>query len=424
MADTDQTLLDELLALEPGKIDMELGRMERSLEVLTSKYLKKPAFVLVAGSNGKGSTASFLESMLRSGGMSTGLYTSPHLVHVRERVQVNGEMISLEVFAEEVRRVLAWIDEGPNPLTYFEAMTLASILVFHREEVDIAILEVGLGGRLDATNAVDPDLSVITNISLEHTEWLGDTLGEIAWEKGGVSRGGIPLVTGLSETRLEEALRGRPRPSSIHRLGADFFIREKSQGFDFVHGLREVNSPVLGLLGKHQRENAIVAVEAAFLLAPDRMSPSAVERGLREARHPGRLEWIPGAPDCLLDGAHNDAGAAALHSFLQENPISGKTVFYVALKEPRDATSLFDHWREDADEWMCVDLPELPMIPRAKLERCLAGEVLLPSSSSLPEDWNRMVDSIGKDGRIVVAGSLYLVGAVRGFARERSRERD
>jgi len=409
----DRRILNKLLSLQPGKIDLGLDRMKAALK----DYCPRLSFkvVTIGGTNGKGSTAAFLESLLRAHGKSVGVYTSPHLVHVRERFRMNGVHVSADVLEEEVDALLEWLETGPIQLTYFEAVTLLAIKLFGRAGVDVAILEVGLGGRLDATNAVEPHVSVITSLALDHTEWLGDSLEQIAWEKGGITRPYTPLVTGMEPRLVPFALKDRPRPERVSILGVDFHVEDTHDGMDSRHGSQRVLVSRLGLLGRHQKDNAALAIEAFRVLEnPDGQALEAAANGLTTAHHPGRLERLEGSPEVLLDGAHNEGGARALVHYLQENPVEGKTVLLTALKTPRNPETLFPVWGEEVDHWCLVELSEHPMVSSDILVKSLKGRDVLWAGSPTDENLKIALERAAPNGRVVVAGSLYLIGAIRG----------
>ncbi len=329
-----------LLGLQPGKIDLNLDRVRAASVSLGSPH-QACRWIVVGGTNGKGSTARFLESLLLAAGKRVGLYTSPHLEHVAERVRVNGQELALDTFESVASIVLEWLDSGAGKLTYFEAVTLTALLAFADSGVEFGILEVGLGGRLDATNMVEPSLTLLTNIGLDHTEWLGDTVEEIAWEKGGITRPGTPLITGLSPHLLEAALRDRQAPSSIHRLGEDFEGAVTARGFTYRDDSMALDSAPLGLAGAHQGDNASLAVRAALLLAPE-LDGTQVAAALATTTHPGRMETLRAAPLVLLDGAHNREGAEALAKHLEGLQLPQKPTVIVGVKEPRDPRTLVE----------------------------------------------------------------------------------
>lgn len=297
----------ELLQGEsPREIVLGLERIATVLDRLGNPERRVPA-VLVAGTNGKGSTCAFLDSILRCAGWRTGLYSSPHLVDWPERIRVDGRCIAWS----ELARRLGEVEEARAgiPLTTFERLTAAALLQLAREQPDVAILEVGLGGRLDATRVVRPRLSLITSIGLDHMELLGNTVQAVAGEKAGIIEPGVTALTTAAEPAFSVlAQRARELAAPLHAVSAAERGEVRWAG-RWIRGLQP------GLAGEHQWENMALAVAAAltmqaegWLAVPD----EAVRRGVREVCWPGRLQRLPGEPLAVLDGAHNPPAARAL----------------------------------------------------------------------------------------------------------------
>ncbi|HEX6864934.1 MAG TPA: Mur ligase family protein, partial [Thermoanaerobaculia bacterium] len=268
--------------------------------------------VLVAGSNGKGSTSALLAAMASAAGLRTGLYTSPHLESVEERLRIDGRAIG----SEELAGLLGRIVETASP-TYFEAVTAAAFLWFAERQVDLAVMEVGMGGRLDATNVCEPELSLITSISLEHQEHLGDTLAAIAREKAGTFRPGRPALVWLEDPEPSDAVRKVAAELGTDlRFAPELVTLRKEGGRVRLKTPRGEHDLELALPGKHQARNLALAVLAAEELG---IGPEAIAEGARSCRWPGRLEKVELPEDrvVLLDAAHNPEGAAALADFLE-----------------------------------------------------------------------------------------------------------
>jgi len=402
------------LTLEPfRRLLAKLGDPQREL----------PA-VLVAGTNGKGSTAALLAAIGCAAGYRTGLYTSPHLEEARERIRIDGVAIAtleLDRLLDEV--VEAAEDELPTP---FEALTAAALLAFVEDGVDLAVLEVGLGGRLDATNLVEPLLSVITPIALDHQEQLGSTLAAIAAEKAGVMRAGRPTIAWGEEAESTAALVAAARASGasvsfaveeaeIVSAHADGLARQtlvlKRAGAE--HALR------VALAGRHQLRNVALAVLAAERLAAggfDRIDEDAISRGVGGCRWSGRLEAValPDGPTVLLDGAHNPAGAAAIAEHLATLATPWDLVFGaladkdVAAMAAALALGARRVWLATPDSPRALPLVQLAALP------ALAGAIPV---GDLDGALARALD--GAAPLVVVTGSLYLVGAARRWLRER-----
>src|SRR5450631_2926824 len=304
--------------------------MQAALAELGHPQLRLRA-VQVAGTNGKGSTCAMLDAVLAEAGFRVGLYTSPHLVHFRERIRLGGADISEEVLG---RRLLEVLQGAPTAaeLTYFELGTLVAFWHFAREAVDFAILETGLGGRLDATTTCVPAVTAVTSVGLDHMELLGDTLDAIAREKAGIFRTGVRAVVAAQEPEAGAALAEEARRVGAPLLqeGVDFALAAEDGQFVFRHGPRRVDGLRLGLQGVHQQHNAAVALAVLDVLeeAGAPISAEARRAGLAAVRWPGRLEEVAGRPLLLLDGAHNAAGVAALRVTL-DSSYAGRRVHLV-----------------------------------------------------------------------------------------------
>ncbi len=383
--------------------------------------------ILVAGTNGKGSTSAALASLLTAAGFRCGLYTSPHLEHVEERLRIDGEAITEAELGAHLRRVLA--AAGSAPPTYFESLTAAAWLHFAAHRVDAAVFEVGLGGRLDATNVSEPVLSVITQVARDHVQQLGWTLTSIAGEKAGVMRPGRKCLTWSSPPEVERELNRCATVCGAQLVNASAEVDFHSQVETSSHlSLTTPNAQYpfrAPLAGGHQLTNLALAVRAAeefCLLTGGNLDPEAARRGLEAVRWPGRLEWVEiethgSRRRILFDAAHNPAGAAALSSYLDETGLEFD-LLYGALndKQPEQCLPLLaerasrivltapDHRRATSPEAL------LPLLPpdsalvdddaASALERCL-------SASTSPSR------------TLVVTGSLYLVGEVRSALRAR-----
>lgn len=286
------------------RFGMKLGLdLMRGLASRLDDPQKRLRFIHLAGTNGKGSTAAFCESCLRADGSRVGLYTSPHLVSIRERIQVDRVPISESDFARGMKEIMAAAEGEP---TFFELMTTLALWHFAREKVDWVVWETGLGGRLDATNIVRPEVSVITNIGLDHTQYLGTTLGEIAREKAGIIKPGVPVVSGIGEGEAAEIVAAESR-----RLHAPLSVVKKVVAAQNL-GLREGRQMarfdgrdyVLGPIGGHQVANAACALAALRQLSVP-PSPDAIARGLETTSWAGRFQIVSETPLMVLDGAHN-----------------------------------------------------------------------------------------------------------------------
>ncbi|GAA6756420.1 folylpolyglutamate synthase/dihydrofolate synthase family protein [Thermus thalpophilus] len=361
---------------------------------------------LVGGTNGKGTTARALAAILEEAGFRVGLYTSPHLVDFRERIQVQGRPIP----EEKLLALLAELRPHAERLeaSFFEAATALALLHFAREGVEFAVLEVGLGGRLDATNAAEPVLSLVTNIGHDHLEVLGPTLRDVAREKAGIFRGGVPALTaargeGLEELKLQAKARGTP----LWVLGEDFRLEGVAPtptGLAFTLVLRgEVQAFQTPLLGPHQAENLALAAVGGRLLGA---GWEAIGRGLARAENPGRLERLRlGEKELILDGAHNPEGALALREALRFHGLL-PAAFVLAFTKGKAHAPMAEALRGLGP----VVLTRYAS-PRAEDPRALLP--LFPGAAVEEDPLRALERAWAWESRVVVAGSLYLVGEVK-----------
>jgi dihydrofolate synthase/folylpolyglutamate synthase len=396
--------------------------------------------VLIAGTNGKGSTAATLASILTASGVRAGLYTSPHLQRVNERIRIRNSEISDDDFArlyfrvQDVAQQLVQQGRLPQHPSFFEILTAMAFVYFTEENIDLAVLEVGMGGRLDATNVVDPLLSIITDISLDHTEWLGTTIAAIAREKAGILRQCGTLITlpqlpeanqVLSEVALELGVRWISAIEYLPSVAAGSVGGERTVE---VNGMTiEVNSP---LAGDHQRRNIALAIAAAAELATAHsfpITPAAIAHGIRNTVWPGRLEHIKqgriesGDISWILDVAHNPAGAWAVRSGLT-SLLSEKSPRLLVFSCLRDkpivemAQILFPIFER-------VILTPIHAARAAAMEDLVAAAQLTQTPFLIAEsvaDALRLASMHAGSGSIVVSGSVYLVGEARSLLLEKS----
>jgi len=376
----------------------------------------------IAGTKGKGSVAAHTASVLQSAGYKTGLYTSPHLEDFRERIQINGEWINEADFVEETRRLQTQVDGLPG-LTSYELQTALAFLYFSSQQVDCAVIEVGMGGRLDSTNILTPLLSVITNISYDHTAILGNTLAEIAGEKGGIIKPGVPVVCAPQQPEALAKLReiALAQESAFTLIGKDITFEPLShtlEGQDFQLIQRNGERVVLStrLLGRHQVENAAVAFAA--LQVADRaglpLEEEAVRRGFATVRWPGRFEILPGQPTVVLDGAHNRYSAKMLAETMHSVFPQRKVVLVFGASEDKDIPGMFAELLPVVSDVFLVQANH----PRAASPQRLADLLgkadhritQVPDLEYLP---GFLAQISAEEPVILVTGSLYLVGTFR-----------
>ena len=405
--------------------------LETTTRVLTrlgNPHLKYPT-AIVAGTNGKGSTAAMLASILTQAGYRTGLYTSPHLVRVNERMRVNGAEISEDDFARafsEVRQAVESLLEekalGQVP-SFFEFLTATGFQYFAQVEAGFVVLEVGMGGRLDATNVTQPRVAVITNVGLDHMEFLGFTLAEIGREKAGVIKPGRPVVSGCEPGEAAEVIRRRSAEMGAELLETDTIGRlsglQSSQGhylFNLSFGAESFSGLSCPLLGRFQVKNAVVAVAAAWRLGRDgfRITPSAIAKGLESTSWPGRLERVLEHPLVLLDGAHNPAAARVLADFIQGD-LAGRRLRLVYASMRDKAIGEISEILFPLAEEVYLTRPHLPRA--ATPEEILATARFRPKRLVIEAEPSvavaRACQASSEDDVVIIIGSLYLVGAIK-----------
>jgi dihydrofolate synthase / folylpolyglutamate synthase len=363
VTDTFAKVEAELLARGNVRMVFDLSRIQQLLDVLGDPQRAYPTIHLT-GTNGKTSTARIIDSLLRAHGLHTGRYTSPHLETVRERICLDSEPVSEERFVSaygEVAPVAELVDRhNDQPLTYFEMTTAMALATFADAPVDVAVVEVGLGGAEDATNVLQSGVCVVTPIGLDHTEWLGDTLGDIAWAKAGIIHDGATVVSAAQEEEAARPLLERCAEvgATIAREGSEFGVLRRALAVGGqVLGLQGLggryDEMFLPLHGAHQAQNAAVALAAveAFLGAgaKRRLDPDVVREGLAGASSPGRLERVRTAPTILLDGAHNPHGMAATLAAVTEEFAFRRLIVVVGLLADKDAAGVLELLEPVAD---------------------------------------------------------------------------
>lgn len=390
-----------LFSLKESHYVFGTGRIKRLLKRLGNPHKGFPS-IHIGGSNGKGSVSTFISSVLINAGYKVGLYTSPHLTDFRERIRINNEMIppdKLNVLIEEVKQASRSLD-----ITYFEAATAIGFLYFQRENVKIAVIEVGLGGRLDATNVITPIVSVITNISLEHTDVLGKTIEKIAKEKAGIIKRGIPVI---APSIIEKyAIR---KGSQIFIDGRDFTGYGTSRKFT-AESNRTYKNLSLRMIGDHQVKNSLQAIKALEIIRDDfPWKASHLRKGLKDAYIKGRMEIISKKPLIILDGAHNPAAARILRMALDKYFPSYKPIFIIGMLNDKDKETFLSNLNISRSKVIITE----PKIDRKckkeelyNIAKKYTNDVYL---CNLEDALQKAKDIIQKGELICVCGSLYLL---------------
>ncbi len=392
-----------LHALHPRLIDLSLHRLLSLLAKLGHPERQLPPVIHVAGTNGKGSTCAFVRAIAEGAGLRVHVYTSPHLVHFNERFRIAGRLVTDDALAD-VFESIERVNDGAD-ITVFEIMTAAAFVLFAASPADLCVLEVGLGGRGDATNVITPAACAITSISLDHREMLGDTLALIAAEKAGIMKPGIPTVTG---DQAAEAMAALERAGPVLRRGRDWWIAPDGAGLRYRDATGALTLPMPGLLGQHQIDNAGIAV-AAIRAAGLGITDFA---GLAHAVWPARLQRLHGRLAALvpnrevwLDGGHNPGGGEALATQLAE---WGPTHLLVGMKQAKDTAEFLRPLLPHAASLWAVAEPGQHSALPVEAIRAASGGIARPGPTIV--DALRSLDDT--PGRVLICGSLYLAGEV------------
>ena len=395
--DYEQTIvyLESLISRE---FRLELGPIREACNMFDSPQLAYPT-IHIAGTNGKGSTGAFLTSILMNSGYHVGLYTSPHLTNVRERIQLDRNPIPEDAFAFHASRIRDSLFDDRG-LTYFEFLTLLAFLYFQEQKVDIAIIEAGLGGRLDATNVVSPQVAVITSISFDHTRHLGHTLAEIAGEKCGVIKRGVPTVVAEQPREVMDVVK-----RWCDEMGSP--LCQASSG--------EITQK-LGLKGEHQRQNAACAVEAAHLLADTNFAIKDIDKALLNTRWDGRLEVVSQRPRVILDCAHNPAGAEALARFIEKEIKKDSAVLILGVLADKDIQGICRPLIPHVREVVCVKAPsERGASPKDIASRARSYGAIVHQEEDVAKAISKWMGKLGSGDTLIISGSLTTVGAAKKY---------
>ncbi len=423
MTESDD-ILARLLTLHPRKIDLSLGRTEALLEKLGRPQSRLPPVIHVAGTNGKGSTIAFMRAMLEAAGRRVHVYTSPHLVRFHERIRLAGALVGEAALASALAECES-VNAGA-PITLFEITTAAAFLLFSRTPADYLLLEVGLGGRLDSTNVVDAPLAtVITPVSIDHVEFLGDTIAKIAFEKAGILKPGAPAIIALQEPAaldvIEREASRRGAPLLIY--GQDFSGREERGRFIYEDNSGLLDLPLPRLAGRHQLGNAATAIAALRQVCPA-LHAAPIEAGLQATRWPARLQrldkgrltqCLPKGAELWLDGGHNAAGGRVLAEAMAELEArsSRPLVLVCGSLTSKDTRGFLAPFAGLAVQVLAVPIAGQPAGRAAAEIAATAHEagVLARACSSIDDALAHLrAQTWSTPPRILIAGSLYLAG--------------
>jgi dihydrofolate synthase/folylpolyglutamate synthase len=415
---TYKTTLDEMFALQRFGIKLGLTTIRNILKNLGNPQ-NQYACIHIAGTNGKGSIASGLSAILQAAGFRTGLYTSPHLIDFNERITVNNRQISDKRVVEAYHKVKS-VHRGKREPTFFEFTTAMALYEFAAQKVDWAIIETGMGGRLDATNMVKPAVSIVSNISLEHRMYLGNTIAEIAGEKGGIIKYRTPVVTGARQRDAVSVLESlaEKKNAPIYRFGKDFRVRRSNDSTFNYYGLDHTwQNLKTNLVGPHQVDNAsLVLATCETLIGKKKLAitENNIRKGLNNINWPGRLEFVSQSPRILLDGAHNLAAARNLARFLRDSMPQASITLVAGILDDKPYKAMLQP---------LMKLCKRVIVTRPLIDRALEPDVLYDVAKqvvknvrqfpSVEEAVKHAVKTVKPDEVICIAGSLYVVGEAK-----------
>ncbi len=415
---SSDTILTRMMALHPKLMDLTLGRVWRLLEALDNPQNKLPPVIHLAGTNGKGSTQAMIRAGIEGMGKSVHAYTSPHLARFHERIRLAGELISEPHLTEILDECYA--KNGGETITYFEITTVAGLLAFARTPADFTLLEVGLGGRLDATNVIAaPELTVITPISIDHEQFLGDTLTKIATEKAGIIKRGVPCIVGPQPDEVMEVIE-----ATAARLGAPLIAQGQTWHATQEHGRLVfqderglLDLPLPALLGAHQIQNAGAALAVLRHLGADE---AACEAAMTNAQWPARMQRLRSGPlvesapqaELWLDGGHNAAAGLALADVLANLP-KRPTHLICGMLNTKDVTGYMAPLAKHADSLTAISIPdEINTLPAEDTSAAAAKVGLKTSIASSAAAALTAITAQDPQARVLICGSLYLAGAI------------
>ena len=412
------------MGLHPKLIDLSLGRVERLLENLDHPEDYLPPTIHVAGTNGKGSVLAYLRAMFEAAGKKVHAYTSPHLVNFHERIRLNGNLIQEEDLAARLRECEA--ANGGEPITFFEITTAAAYLAFARDPADLLLLETGLGGRLDATNVIKkPKITIITPVSMDHRQFLGDELAGIAWEKAGIIKPGVPLVLAAQERDADAAIRTRAEElrAPVYSEGSDWTVRDEEGQLVFEGATGRHFLPLPTLVGDHQKGNAGTALAAFERFRSGHLNDPSVARGLTAAKWPARLQRLADGPltailsddsELWLDGGHNPAAGVMLANHARANWTDRPLHLIGGMMNSKDTLDFLRPLDAVTASFQAVVIPgeENSLSARnladAALRAGLHARTAANVSAALAQ-----IRALGEGPvRILICGSLYLAGKV------------
>ncbi|MCO0597904.1 bifunctional folylpolyglutamate synthase/dihydrofolate synthase [Peribacillus butanolivorans] len=402
-----------------------LSRMETLLTKLGNPQ-EGLKYIHIAGSNGKGSTLHYIKEILLAEGIRVASFTSPYLIRMNEQLKINTDEISDNDFVaafQELWPIVQEMDSAGNGPTQFEILTAMAFSYFSKKEVDLVLMETGLGGRLDTTNVIQPLLSIITSISLEHTNILGNTLAEIASEKAGIIKSGAPIISGVTAEEPAKVIEEKAASADVpyYQLGRDFYVNDvkqskHGQSFSISLDNRSIRNIDLQMLGRHQIDNAALAV-AAVMLVIEGIDEKSIRKGIGEAKWNGRFEKISDEPLVIIDGAHNPAGIEVLIETLKTHYPDYTYRFIFSSFRDKDYSQMLHMLEKEAIEIIITEFNHERAADAEKLYKQCSHE-----NKSIDKDWQSAIrkgrQNTGEKEILVITGSLYFLSLVREFISE------
>ncbi len=418
---SSDAILERVSRLHPKLIDLGLDRVEALLGRLNDPHKKLPPVIHVAGTNAKGSVIAFLRAILEAAGLRVHVYTSPHLVRFNERIRLAGSLIEDQALADILEECEA--ANGADPITFFEITTAAAFLAFSRHPADVVLLETGLGGRLDATSAVEkPALCVLTPISMDHQKFLGDTLDEITLEKTAIMKPGVACVTAAHGRKTNKLVAEQAKEigAPLFAEGKDWFVRKAAKGLIFESGETRLDLPFPALVGAHQHRNAGLAVATVKQLTGFAIPKAALSLGLKTVQWPGRLQILTRGPlpesladgwELWLDGGHNPAAAEAIakhYRSWRKRPL----YLILGMMEGKDPQAFLKPLEGKIALLRTIKIPGKGSLDAATLAE--AGRTWRMEAAPCDDVSQAVTDiaTASEPGRILICGSLYLAGSV------------
>ncbi|SUI62866.1 bifunctional tetrahydrofolate synthase/dihydrofolate synthase [Shewanella morhuae] len=407
--------LDYLLSIHPTEIDMGLSRVSQVARRLDLLILGQTKVVTVAGTNGKGTTCAMLEQILRLSGLTVGVYSSPHMLKYNERVRINGEDAQDSAFVAAFEQIEA--ARAEISLTFFEYATLAGLILFKAAKLDVVILEVGLGGRLDATNIIDADISVVTSVDLDHEGYLGNTRELVGREKAGIFRAGKPAIVGEPNLPCSVNDVANEVGAHLYRVGHEFSYPNHGDSWEFSGQIRQLNHLTLPTLPLPNAATVLAVIEHGWPY----ITADIIDKGISTARLTGRLERVSEQPLVLLDVAHNPHAARFLVQQLQPI-VAGKRVFALCgMLKDKDIAGVLSVIEPLVDTWCLVSLKGERGASAAQLRQTLAADSKAIEFEDIDAAWSALKVQITPDDVVIVFGSFYTVAGFKSQFKQEVR---